>query len=160
MSTASIDLLDWLENNPVGLPEETVHIEQWARDVTLRGFTSRERDAFEEASLRRANAKAGNGATKRGVQQTINADLTNFRARLVAAHIVENGMRVFANNRGEELLGDQPAAVLDKLFTVAQRLSGFSVEDIESLAGNSDATDDEGSSSSSPGPSDEPSQNS
>jgi hypothetical protein len=149
-------LLDRLANNPVRLPEETVHVEQWKCSVTLRGFTSRERDAFEEGALRRANAKAGNGATKRGTQQSVNADLTNFRARLVAAHIVENGMRTMANPKGEEALGDQPSAVLDKLFAVAQRLSGFTGEDVEALVGNSSATAD-GSASSSPEPSDAPS---
>ena|SRR5687767_2364696 len=149
-------LLEFLSKHAVTLPEETVHIEQWGRDVTLRGFSSKDRDLFEEESLRRANAKAGNGA-RRGVQ--INADLTNFRARLVSRHIVEDGVRTLANKQGEELLGAQPAAVLDKLFTVAQRLSGFTTEDIETLVGNSEATAAEDSSSSSPEPSAAPSLN-
>ena len=149
-------LLDYLSKHAVTLPEETVHIEQWARDVTLRGFSSRERDLFEEDNLRRANAKAGNGA-KRG--QSINADLANFRARLVSRHLVEDGVRTLANARGEELLGEQPAAVVDRLFNVAQKLSGFSAEDVEALTKNSDTTAAEDSSSSSQEPSDAPSLN-
>jgi hypothetical protein len=145
--TTTTSLLDFLSKHSVNLPEETVHIEQWGRDVTLRGFSSKDRDLFEEESLRRANAKAGNGA-KRGAQ--IQADLSNFRARLVARHIVENGERVLATKQGEDLLGAQPASVLDKLFTVAQRLSGFTSEDIETLVGNSETTAAESSSSSSP----------
>src|SRR5690606_32626710 len=103
-------LLEFLAKQGSALPEETVYIEQWGREVTLRGLSSRERDLFEEDNVRRANAKAGNGASKRGA---VEPDLTNFRARLVSRHIVEDGMRTFANERGEEILGDQPAAVLD-----------------------------------------------
>ena len=162
--TAPINLLEFLTQHAVTLPEEVVHIPEWDRDVTLRGFSSRERDAFEEDSLRRANAKAGNGsgaAPRRGgqAQQQIQADLSNFRARLVARHIVEDGVRILANKQGEELLGNQAASVLDRLFTVAQRLSGFTAADIETLVGNSETTDAEGSSSSSPEPLDAPSLN-
>lgn len=136
--TSKTGLLDFLTRHGSTLPEEVVHVEEWDRDVILRGLSSRERDVFEEENLRRASAKAGNGTRKRGV--AVEADLTNFRARLVARHIVEGGQRTFANPNGEDLLGDQPAAVLDKLFTVAQRLSGFSAQDIEELTKNSEAT--------------------
>jgi hypothetical protein len=157
MTKATTGLLDFLSKHAVILPEETIEIPEWeGRSITLRGFSSRERDLFEEDSLRRANAKAGNGA-KRGA--SVQADLTNFRARLVSRHIVEDGMRTFANARGEELLGDQPAAVLDRLFSVSQRLSGFSPEDVEALTKNSEMTADEDSSSSSQEPSDGPSVN-
>ena len=96
--------------------------------VTLRSFTARERDLFEADQLRRAQANTGNGAVPNGELQ---ADLTNFRARLVSRHIIEDGMRTFANPKGEEILGDQPAAVMDKLFIAAQKLSGFTKEDVE-----------------------------
>ena len=133
-------LLEYLSKASATLPEETVHVEAWGRDVVLRGMTSRERDLFEETQLRRANAKAGNGAArKRG---DVQADLSNFRARLVACHVIEGGMRTLANPNGEELLGNQPAAVVDKLFAVAQRLSGFSPEDVEALSKNSEPTGD------------------
>lgn len=154
-------LVEFLSQHTVTLPEEVVNVPEWERDVTLRGFSSRERDAFEEDSLRRANAKSGNGSAKRASQavQQVQADLTNFRARLVSRHIVEDGVRVLATKQGEEMLGDQPASVLDRLFTVAQRLSGFTAADIETLVGNSEATAAESSSSSSPDPSAEPSLN-
>lgn len=157
MTTKNTGLLDYLTKHGCTLPEEVVHVEPWNRDVMLRGLSARERDLFEEESLRRANAKAGNGARRRGA---VEADLSNFRARLVARHIVEDGQRVFANAHGEEVLGDQPAQVLDRLFTVAQRLSGFSAEDVEALAGNSSATDDSGQSTGSRDSSVEPSLNS
>jgi hypothetical protein len=150
-------LLDFLAERVSTLPEETIHIKEWGRDVTLRGLTSRERDLFEEENLRRATAKSGNGTRRRG---TVEADLANFRARLVARHIVEGGQRTFANVRGEEVLGEESAAVIDPLFAAAQRLSGFSAQDIEELTKNSDATDAEGPSSDSRASSAAPSRNS
>jgi hypothetical protein len=131
-------LLDYLAKAAVLLPEEDVVVPEWdGRTVTLRGWSSRERDSFEEDSLTRAQRKAGNGAGKgRGQQKQISADLVNFRARLVSRTIVENGVRTFASVRGEEMLGDQPATVLDRLFTVAQRLHGMSDRDVEDLLGN------------------------
>lgn len=132
----SKSLLDYLTKNPAVLPEEVIHVEQWGRDVTLRGLTSRERDMFEEQSMRRASLKAGNGSGKRAAEP----DLTNLRARMVARHIVEGGVRTFANDQGEKVLGDQPANVLEPLVAAAQRLSGFSTEDVEDLTKNYEAT--------------------
>lgn len=151
-----VGLLDFLSKQTVTLPEETVDVPEWGRAVTLRGFTSRERDLWEEDCLRRNRAKGGNG--KRSVKDA-DPDLTNFRARLVARSIVENGTRTCWNDRGEELLGAQPAAVLDKLFSVSQRLHGMSDADVEAMAGNSPETEEGDSSSVSHSPTDAPSLN-
>ena len=112
---ATDGLLDWLKQNVAVLPEEKVYIEEWGREVVLRGLSSRERDAFEAENYRRSSRRGGNGsaATRRG---QLEPDLTNFRARSVARHIVENGVRTMANPAGEEDLGEQPAVVLEKLF--------------------------------------------
>lgn len=136
-ASTAVGLLDFLTKHGSSLPEETVHVKEWKRDVVLRGLSSRERDLFEEDNVRRARMKTGNG---KGFREDVEPDLTNFRARLVCRHIVEGGMRVMANTNGEELLGEQPAAVIDPLFAAAQRLSGFSPQDIEELSGNSKAT--------------------
>jgi hypothetical protein len=169
--TESADgLLELLASHRAVMPSETVHVvfvyEEGGTpvyrptDVRLRGFSSRERDAFEADSLQRSNAKNANGGKRAGAAAPMQADLTNFRARLVARHIVNSaGNRIFANKQGEETLGDQPASVLDPLFAASQRLSGFTAEDVEKLAGNSDATDADSSSSSSPELSAEPSLN-
>lgn len=131
------------------LPEETVHVAEWKRDVVLRGFSSRERDEFEVGNVKRAtDAQGANGA--RRVGGLVEPDLTNFRARLVARHIVENGVRTFASTRGEEALGDQPATVLEKLFVISRRLSGFSDQDIEQLTKNSEPTGEKDPSTASP----------
>lgn len=152
-------LLEFLKKHAATLPEEVVHVESWGRDVTLRGLSSRERDEFEAENLRRSRAKSGNGSSRARRGEAMEADLTNFRARLVCRHLVEGGMRVLANAAGEELIGEQPAAVIDPLFAAAQRLSGFSAEDVEELTKNSDPTEDDEPSSASPIPSDAPLKN-
>jgi hypothetical protein len=140
MPKSQESLLEFLQKRANTLPEEVVTVPEWGRDIVLQGMSARERDEFEASNLKRAQAKSGNGAGRRR-GANVEPDLANFRARLVARHIVEQGQRPFANAQGEEILGEQPAAILDRLFTVAQRLSGFSAEDIQALEGNSDATD-------------------
>jgi hypothetical protein len=135
-------LMEFLTNSGSALPETTVYVEAWKRHVSLRGLTARERDLFEAENLNRSRAKAENGGSKRRpALDRLEPDLSNFRARLVSRHIVEDGVRTFANPRGEEILGEQPASVMDQLYNASQKLSGFSAEDVEVLQGNSDATD-------------------
>ena len=122
--------------------------------VTLRSLTARERDLYEADQLRRARANTGNGASQKDGE--LEADLRNFRARLISIHIIEDGIRTFANPKGEEILGDQPAAVMDKLFIAAQKLSGFTKEDVETLTKNSETTTGEELSSDSPSGRDAP----
>jgi hypothetical protein len=142
-------LFDRLSQAPSNLPEETVHVEDWGCDITLRGLTSRERDLFEEESMRRVNTKS-NGQQLSGAAR-MEANLQNFRARLVSRHIVEDGMRTFANSRGEEILGDQSARVLDNLFSICQKLSGFTQTDVDTLVKNFDVTSASEPSTDSPG---------
>lgn len=158
MSDSNQSLLEYLKNRQVSLPEKTVYIEEWGREVTLRGLTARERDMWEEDHIRRSNA-----ASKRTGQQRASDDLpdmTNFRARLVSRHIVHNGMRVFANQDGIDELGRQPAKVIDKLFAISQALSGFSDADVEELTKNLKATGDGEHSSDSATSGESPSHNS
>ena len=59
-------------------------------EVTLR-FIHGDASAilFEADQLRRAQANTGNGAGQNGGE--LQADLTNFRARLVSRHIIDDG---------------------------------------------------------------------
>ena len=159
-------LFDFLAKAKSALPIEIVPVEFVIEDpesgekkkvlwkVTLRSLTARERDLYDVDQMRRAQASTGNGASQKTGE--LQADLRNFRGRLVALHIIEDGMRTFANPKGEEILGDQPAAVMDKLFVAAQKLSGFTKEDIETLSGNSEPTPGEERSSDSPSGRDAP----
>ena len=109
------------------LLRELVHCPEWGGDVWVRTLTGVERDKFEADSINR-----------RG--KNIETNMENIRARLVALSVVgEKNERLFTEADAVEL-GKKSARALDRIFAVAQRLSGLSAEDVEELAKNSDAT--------------------
>ena len=109
------------------LSTERVTVPEWGGDVLVRGLSGTERDAFEQdiVQLRREGKKT-----------VTDTDLHNVRAKLVARSIVdEKGARLFED--GEiEALGRKAALALQRVFEVAQRLSGLTDEDVEELAKN------------------------
>lgn len=99
-----------LKTEPVDLPE-------WGGALAVRTMTGAERDAWE-ASLSPAGGTGPN--------------LANLRARLLVKCITnDQGERVFTD-ADADALGAKSAAVLERLFAVAQRLNG--------LAGNAVGT--------------------
>jgi len=106
------------------LVTEDVPVPEWGGTVRVRAITAADRDAFETSVV-------GDGKGKR--------NLTNLRARLVALAIVdEAGQRVFAAE-DVEALGNKSGAALDRVYAVAQRLSGLTEREVLELEGNSDA---------------------
>ena len=102
---------------------EEVYVPEWGAWIRVRALTGAERDAFEQSIVE-----------QRGKDTRMN--LRNIRAKLVAMCVVdEEGNRVF-RDEDAELLGKKSAAALNRLFEVAQRLSGLRPEDVEELAGN------------------------
>lgn len=99
---------------------ELVEVPEWGGSLYVRGLTGFERDRFEaEVVDDRKDSKRMN--------------LTNVRARLVALAVVdENGTRLFKPT-DIEWLGQKSAAVLDRIYDVATRLSGISDTDIEGM---------------------------
>jgi hypothetical protein len=107
------------------LPRETVAVLEWGGDVLVQGLTARERDDFE---ISLSTGKGKNAET----------NFRNLRARLVARAVVdEKGDRLFGD-ADIAALGGKSAVVLQRLFEVAQRLSGFTTADVEELTKNSD----------------------
>lgn len=105
------------------LPTERVYVPEWNGELIVRGLTGAERDAFEQSIVE-----------QRGKSARMN--LRNIRAKLVALTVVdEQGNRVFSDEDAE-WLGKKSAAALNRVFEVAQRLSGLRSEDIEELQGN------------------------
>lgn len=103
------------------LPRETVAVPEWGGELIIRGLTGRERDAYEQSLIR-----------GRGV-----VDYDNARAKLLVRCIIdESGERVFTEDDADAL-GRKAGAVLDRLFSVAARLSGLGPGDVEELMGNS-----------------------
>jgi len=107
------------------LQHEEVYIPEWGGSVRVRTLTGAERDAFEQSIV-----------DQRGKDTRMN--LRNIRAKLVALTVVDgDGKRLFSD-ADAKLLGQKSASALDKIFEVAQRLSGLRDEDVEELAKNSD----------------------
>ena len=108
------------------LPTERVHVPEWGGDVLVRALTGAERDRFEQSIVE-----------QRGNSTRMN--LQNIRAKLVALTVVdEQGNRIF-KDEDVKWLGNKSAAALDRIFEVAQRLSGLRDEDVEELAKNSES---------------------
>ncbi|MEW6048250.1 MAG: hypothetical protein AB1609_17535 [Bacillota bacterium] len=105
------------------LPVEEIEVKEWGGFLRVRGLTGAERDAFEQSVVE-----------TRGRNTRMN--LKNIRAKLVAMTVVdEHGNRLFTDEDAE-LLGRKSATALNRVFEVAQRLSGLTPADVEELAGN------------------------
>lgn len=116
------------------LQTEEVHVPEWGGWVRVTALSASARDQFESDSI-----------TVRGKQRDVN--LVNLRARLVALSVVdENGNRLFQEG-DVHALGQKSASAIVRVFDVASRLSGIADDDVEELAGNSDAAPSGGSSS-------------
>jgi len=119
------------------LKVEEVHVPEWGEDVWVRVRTLKasERDYFESTTLRQ------NG-------REVSTNLQNIRSRLCLLCIVdETGERIF-QEEDEYPLGGKSAAALSRIFDIAQRLNGFTKNDVEELAKNSNADQSDDSPSS------------
>ena len=109
------------------LPREVVKVPELGGEVIVQGMSGAQRDAWE-ASL----------VEGRGKKRHMNT--ANIRAKLVAQCCVdEHGHRLFTDE-DVEALGTARVDVLNRLFGVAQRLSGVSDEDVDELGSPSDST--------------------
>jgi len=105
------------------LPVEDVEVPEWGGKVRVRGLTGAERDKFEASIV-----------TRKGNKAEFNPE--NIRAKLVAMCVVdENGNRLFTDE-DIKILGQKSATALDRIFQVAQRLSGLRTEDFEEMQKN------------------------
>ena len=103
---------------------EAVHVPEWGGSVLVKAMTGTERDAFESSLVEQK--KSGN---------TVKMD--NIRAKLVQKTVIDPETKecIFTVADIEEL-GKKSAAALDKVFSVARKLSGLTEEDIEELEKN------------------------
>lgn len=108
------------------LPRELVHVPEWGGEVYVRAMTGTERDAFEASMV----VEGKNGL------KGAHMKLENLRAKLAALTVCDaDGQRLFSD-KDVEALGQKSAAGLDRVFSVAQRLSGISQKDVEELTKN------------------------
>ena len=116
------------------LPREEVQIPEWRGSVFVRAMSGAERDKFESSVV-----------SLRGKNTEIN--LSNIRAKLTVLTVVdEDGKRLFADS-DEKAVGGKSACALDRIFKVAQRLSGLTDKDVEELSENLEPAQNGGSTS-------------
>ncbi len=105
-------------------------VPEWDGYILVRGMTARERDQWETSIVK----QKGNNTQ---------LDMRNARARLVAMCVVDQkGNRVFGDS-DVAALGNMSAKAIDRIFSVAQDLSGVSNEDVEELTKNFEQTSSE-----------------
>ncbi|MHC5539600.1 hypothetical protein ACYOEI_15385 [Singulisphaera rosea] len=102
------------------LPREEVAIPELGGSVYVRAMTGTERDAFESRFSKDST--------------------TNIRARLAVATVCDEAGKTLFTEGDIEALGNVSAALLDRIFTVAIRLSKVTKADVDQLRGNSNAS--------------------
>src|SRR5690242_16498434 len=92
------------------LKTQVVPVPEWGGDVIVRALRGIERDAYESSFVPEGDKEK--------------FDSTNMRAKLVSRCCVdEQGNRLFSDEDALAL-GQKNAAALDRIFDVAQALSG------------------------------------
>lgn len=100
---------------------ELVEVPEWSGSVYVKGMTGSERDKWESDLVRRG---------KKGEQIV---DLSDVRAKLCSMTICdESGKRLF-KERDVLALSKKSAAALQRVYEVAQELSGITDADVEEL---------------------------
>lgn len=103
------------------LVTQTVPVPEWGGAVIVRALTGVERDAYES------------GIFTSGVGITTEYNLQNIRAKLASKTMIdEKGRRLFGDDE-VAVLGLKSAAALDRVFSVAQRLSRLTAADVKEL---------------------------
>lgn len=116
------------------IQREEVHVPEWGGIVLVRGLSGKERDLLEASMIK-------------GKGKNASVNLENLRAKVVARSIVsEDNNRIF-EDADIPALAQKSAAALNRVYEVAQRLSGISQEDVDELTKNSETAPSEGSGS-------------
>lgn len=116
------------------LVTEDVDVPEWGGTVRVKALTGAERDKLESSVVE-----------QKGNKQRMN--LTNFRAKLVASSIIDEKGHPLFDEKDIRQLAAKSAGALDRVSTVASRISGMSDEDVEELTEGFDSAPSERSTS-------------
>jgi len=111
---------------------EEVDVPEWKDTVFVKSMTGMERDSFESSIIE-----------IRGTSHKVN--LVNARAKLVSLTACDKEGVLLFTEQDVKALGKKNAGALQRIFGVAQRLSGLSPEDVEELTEGLDKSPFEGS---------------
>ncbi len=96
---------------------EIVHVPEWGGNVKVCTMSGCARDRFE------TSIKGG-------------SELSNIRAKLAAATIVNESGNLVFDEKDIVKLGNKSCAALDRVFAASQRLNMITDNDVETLAKN------------------------
>lgn len=104
---------------------DDVAVPEWGGKVRVQSLTAEERDEWEISIT--------NDDIPREKR------LANLRARLVVRTVVDGDGALLFNVEDAKPLGQKSAAVVERVFMTAAKLSGITAQDVEALASNSSA---------------------
>ncbi len=109
--------------------KEAVPVPEWGLEsgLFIKTLSAKERDTWETSMV-------SIDMERRKVRRV---NMTNMRARLVTLTLVDaEGKRVLGDDDAEAL-GEKSAAVIARLFDVAQRVNALSADEVKALEKNS-----------------------
>ena len=106
---------------------EAVFVPEWSGTVYVRNLNGKGRDAFEGSRYR---------LTQNNKVEMVH---DNTRAKLLSLTLCDEQGHLLFSEEDVEVLGEKNAAALDRLFDVAQRMSGLRPQDVEQKLKNSEA---------------------
>jgi hypothetical protein len=113
---------------------EDVPVPEWGGEVRILGMSGTERNAYQSSLV----VIGTNGSPQR-------VNLADQLAKLLAKCLVGEDFERLYTDKEVRDLGKKNGAVLERLATIAQRLSGLRKEDVEAAAGKSGASPSDGS---------------
>ncbi len=108
------------------IQQESVEVPEWGGSVIVRGLTGAQRDRFEASMFGQRQGKPV-------------FRLQNLRAQLVMLSVVDEQGKQLFDESDVMALGQKSAAALQRIWNVAQRLSGLTEADVEELTKNSES---------------------
>lgn len=108
------------------LPRRRVNTPEWGKGtyVFVRAMTGAERDEFEDHITSRQG-------------RDVQVNIQNIRAQLCVRTICDDEGKLIFSAEDADVLGGKSAQVLDRIFAIAQELSGLGDDEMEKLAKNS-----------------------
>jgi len=115
---------------PVEVPKEKYWVPELDDHVWLKGMSAADRSKFEK----QFETPAGTRSKRKSKE---------IRERLLVACVCDEAGSALFTDDDIEALGRQPISMIEPMVVAAQKLAGFSVEEVEAMAKNSDETDED-----------------
>lgn len=103
---------------------QKINVPEWGGDVWVRGLSGKQRDAIEASMLL---------IGQNGKKITQSYKLENMRARVCALCLCDERGQPLFTEADIPALGAKSAAALDRVYTVAQEISGLGADDVAAL---------------------------